>query len=270
MREWLMPDRRRQEADGLVSVRMAVISDVHGNLPALEAVLADIARRGADLVVNLGDLLSGAVLPRETADRLMGQDMVTVRGNHDRQLLTVPPGRMGSADRLAAEAIGPEHRGWLAGLRPVAAPVPGVLAFHGRPADDQGYLLETVTAAGTRPATAAEVTVRLGARRGPTLYLCGHSHVQRTMRLASGELVVNPGSVGLQAYHDDEPTPHDIEAGTPHARYSTVDGADGRWQVSEHSVEYDWGAAAAVAEANGRPDAAVALRSGRVAARGQA
>ena len=48
-------------------MRIAVVSDIHGNLPALQAVVADIARRGVDSVVNLGDSLSGPLLPRETA-----------------------------------------------------------------------------------------------------------------------------------------------------------------------------------------------------------
>ena len=68
-------------------MRIAAISDIHGNLLALEAVLADVATQSVDVVVNLGDLLSGGVQPRETADRLMELDLPTVRGNHERQLL---------------------------------------------------------------------------------------------------------------------------------------------------------------------------------------
>jgi predicted phosphodiesterase len=79
-------------------MRIAVLSDVHGNLPALDAVTADIAGRDADVVVNLGDLLSGAVQPRETADRLMDLDLPTVAGNHERQLLTLSPDRMSASD----------------------------------------------------------------------------------------------------------------------------------------------------------------------------
>jgi len=52
-------------------MRIAAVSDIHGNLFALDAVLADIERRGVDLIVNLGDIVSGPLLPRETAERLM-------------------------------------------------------------------------------------------------------------------------------------------------------------------------------------------------------
>ena len=86
-------------------MRIAAISDIHGNLGALDAVLADIARRGADLTVNLGDLLSGPLLPRETADRLMALDLPTISGNHERQLLAPDAAAMSASDRHAAQSV---------------------------------------------------------------------------------------------------------------------------------------------------------------------
>jgi predicted phosphodiesterase len=245
-------------------MRIAVISDVHGNLPALDAVTAHIRERDADVVVNLGDLLSGAVQPRETADRLMDLDLPTVRGNHERQLLTEARGQMGASDRLAHDTVTDRHRAWMAGLPLTLQPAEGVLAFHGSPADDLVYLLETVEPSGARPATEAEVLERLGAAAALPLLLCGHTHLQRSMRLATGALVVNPGSVGWPAYDDDRPHPHVMEAGTPHARYAVVDDSSGRWEAEFHAVDYDWERSATIAEANGRTDVARALRTGRV------
>src|SRR4051812_474203 len=129
-------------------MRIAAISDVHGNVLALDAVLTDIARQSVDVVVDLGDLLSGAVRPAETADRLMDLDLATVRGNHERQLLTYAPERMGASDRLAHDTITDRHRAWLAGLPMTLEVADGVLAFHGTPTDDLLYLLETVDASG--------------------------------------------------------------------------------------------------------------------------
>ncbi|MGY1807988.1 metallophosphoesterase family protein [Blastococcus sp. SYSU D00669] len=244
-------------------MRIAAISDVHGNLGALDAVLADVATRDVDVVVNLGDVLSGAVRPGATADRLLELDLPTVRGAHERQLLTFPRERMGASNRLAHDELTDRHRAWLAGLPLTLAPAPGVLAFHGSPTDDLTYLLETVDPGGARPAIPEEVADRLGPHAGTPLLLCGHTHLQRQLRLPAGALVANPGSVGWPAYADDHPHPHVMEAGSPHARYAVVDDAGGTWTADFRAVAYDWDAAAAVAEGNGRPDVARALRTGR-------
>lgn len=80
------------------SVRIAIVSDIHGNLAALEAVALDIQRRGVDAVVNLGDSLSGPLLPRETAEFLMAKGWLSLAGNHERQLLTNPPEQRSASD----------------------------------------------------------------------------------------------------------------------------------------------------------------------------
>ena len=133
-------------------MRIAVISDVHGNLPALDAVLADVAASGADLTLNLGDILSGPLWPAETAKRLMALRLPTIRGNHERQLLTLPRERMGASDAFAAAAIGAEQRDWLASLPATLEPADDVFCCHGTPDSDLRYFLETVTPEGWRGA----------------------------------------------------------------------------------------------------------------------
>ncbi|WUR11809.1 metallophosphoesterase family protein [[Empedobacter] haloabium] len=244
-------------------MRIAAISDIHGNLPALDAVLADIARRGADVIVDLGDLLSGPLQPRETAERLMALELPTVAGNHERQVLTHAPARMGAADRHANERITPAQRAWLAALPATLRLGDDVLLVHGTPTSDLTGWLETVTPAGMRPATHAEALERAG-NAAASLLLCGHTHVPRALRLEDGRLVVNPGSVGLQAYEDGDPYPHRMENGTPHARYAMVERAAGGWTVAHVAVPYDWDGAAALALRHGAPDWAHALRTGRM------
>lgn len=244
-------------------MRIAVISDIHGNIAALDAVLADIATREIDQIVNLGDICSGGLFPAETADRLMPLALLTIRGNHERQLVTLPRERMGESDLYAAQHLRPDQLRWLGDLPAGFHIAEEVLLVHGTPDSDLTYFLETVTESGVREATPAEVDQRAGDTRAAVI-LCGHTHLARSIRLADGRLIVNPGSVGLPAYEDDRPFPHFVESGSPHARYAIITRAEGRWSAELLTVDYDWDGAARDAEAHGRPDWANALRTGRV------
>jgi predicted phosphodiesterase len=253
--------------------RIALISDVHGNTPALLAVLEAIDADAVDLVVNLGDIASGGVDPRGTLDVLRERtDILTVRGNHERQLLTLPAERMGASDRLAAGVLTRADRDWLEALPSRLEPTEGMLAFHGAPDDDVCYLPQSVdehARDGLREATDEEIVDRLGtwAHRFD-LYACGHTHLQLIRRLPDGSLVVNPGSVGWPAYEDDAPLAHRVQAGTPHARYTIVHLDGTGWSIDERAIDYDYETAIELARRNGRPDVAHALSTGTVGADG--
>ncbi|VWD57862.1 metallophosphoesterase [Burkholderia lata] len=243
-------------------MKIAALSDIHGNLAALDAVLDDVRRRGADVIVNLGDILSGALHPAETADRLIALDLPTIKGNHERQLLTGDRESMRLSDRLAHDTLRADHLEWIAALPERMTLGDDVLMVHGTPDSDLVYFLETVTPDGCRAATPDEIARRAGDEPA-SLILCGHTHIPRTAKLDDGRLIVNPGSVGLQAYADDLPHPHRIETGSPHARYAMVSRTAAGWNVEFHAVEYDWHTAAATAASRGRDDWTVALRTGR-------
>lgn len=236
-------------------MRIAVVSDIHGNLPALLAVVADFRRRGVDQVVNLGDSLSGPLLPKETAQYLMAQDWVQLAGNHERQVLNLNA-HSGASDRYAhSQLSGPEFA-WMASLPWVRALNDEVLLCHGTPTSDCTYLLQTAD----RAATAAEIKSRLGAVSA-SLVLCGHSHVPRSVR-AHGTLIVNPGSVGQQAFDDDQPYPYVVESGSPDARYAIVEKHNGAWLASPITVPYAHQEMAALARLRQRPDWESALLTG--------
>lgn len=244
-------------------MKLGVISDIHGNVAALDAVLADAAARKVERIVNLGDICSGGLFPRETADRLMPLGYPTIRGNHERQLSEHAYEKMGLSDRHAAMTMLPEQRAWLAALPATLRLFQDVLLVHGTPDCDRAYLLETVDEKGIRPATTTEIERRIG-DTDASVILCGHTHLQRAIRLDDGRLIVNPGSVGLPAYDDDRPYPHVVESGSPHARYAVLSDDGHGWAVELIAVEYDWEQAARDAEANGRADWARALRTGSV------
>ena len=239
--------------------RLAILSDIHGNLPALEAVVADAEAQHVDGFVNLGDILSGPLWPAETADYLMARDWVTIAGNHERQVLTLPRERMGASDLFARERLDERQRGWLAALPATLDLTPDIFLCHGTPDSDLIHFLFTVEAAGIRDATQDELEQRTGDRRD-TLILCGHSHLPGERVLGDGRRVANPGSVGLQAFHDDHPLPYTVENGDPRARYAILD--DGA--LTFRQVDYDHAAAAAKATRDGRPDWALGLATGRM------
>jgi len=244
-------------------VKIAAISDIHGNLAALDAVLTDIRLRGVNAIVNLGDILSGALYPCETADRLMPLNMPAIRGNHERQVLTLEQNQMRLSDRYAALTLRPDQKNWIASLPATLWFSDDVLLVHGTPDSDLAYFLETVDESGLRPATAAEIEERAGSASAKVI-LCGHTHVPRAVRLADGRLIVNPGSVGLPAYADDHPHPHAVETGSPHARYAIIEKEKDYWSAQLLAIDYEWEAAAITADQRGRADWGRALRTGKV------
>jgi predicted phosphodiesterase len=238
---------------------LAVIADIHGNLPALEAVLADIAARGITRIINLGDCVSGPLWPGETCARLMALNLPTVRGNHDRWVADEAEERLGLTDRLTRGALTDGQRAWLRDLPP-RLDFQGALAVHGTPDDDNRYLLERVAERQLLLDAPEAIAARLGT--APKLVFCGHSHQPRLVRLPDGPTIINPGSVGCPAYRDPEDNPHISATGSPHARYAVVREDDGDVNVLLVAVTYDHKDAAARAASLDRADWAHALATG--------
>jgi predicted phosphodiesterase len=244
-------------------MRLAVIADIHGNLPALEAVLADLERRGADRIVNLGDCVSGPLWPRETMELLDTLGLPTVRGNHDRWLAETPRERMYASDAFAHDRLTDAQRRTLGALPAQLDLGDGIVAVHGTPRDDNEYLLDDVVDGGLMLARPHHIAERLGEMHA-TLLLCGHTHQARIVRGARSMLIANPGSVGCPGYVDPTPPAHVSEAGSPHARYAMLTLASGRWSMDLIAIEYDWTSASKRATDNGRTEWAQALATGFV------
>lgn len=177
---------------------VAVLSDIHGVLPVLDAVLAEQEVTEADLVVVTGDHASGPQ-PTEVLDRLalLGDRAILVRGNADRELVAVARGHaIDIPDEItpwAAQQLSPEHVAMLERLpHPVAMDIDGfgqVVFCHGTPRDD-----EEVVLVDTRLERWAEVLGGLSPQ--VTTVVCGHTHMP-FVRLVDRRMVVNPGSIGM-------------------------------------------------------------------------
>src|ERR1700729_3235962 len=178
---------------------VAVLSDIHGVLPVLDAVLEQPEFHAADLIVVCGDHAAGPQ-PVQVLDRLAGlRNAVLVRGNADRDLVELARGEYPSdeeaypVDAWAAAQLSPEHVDLLAGLpHPVILDVRGFgpVAFcHGTPRDDNEVVLVDTRLERWEEAFA-------GLPDDVRAVVCGHTHMPFT-RLVDRRLVVNPGSVGM-------------------------------------------------------------------------
>jgi predicted phosphodiesterase len=253
------------------TVKIAAISDIHSNVFALDAVLADIKRRDVSQIVNLGDILYGPIAPKATYELLIANqdDIITIRGNQDRQVY----------DATAADiAINPTLAFIINDLPTVAIEWMRSLPFdyylskdvylcHGSPTDDMMYLLEDVSSGQPNVRSDADILTLLKGI-GTAIIVCGHTHIPRLITLSSGQMVVNTGSVGYPAYEDELPIAHKMQTYTPHASYALIECIETtqgrRWQTQHIKVPYDHEAAAKLASINGREDWAFALRTGRV------
>ncbi|MEO5807340.1 metallophosphoesterase family protein [Devosia sp.] len=221
-------------------MRVAVISDVHGNLPALEAVLADIGFQGVDATLCLGDHVSGPIDPVGCADRLMALDGPVIRGNHDRWLVQTSEKSLDPVDRFARMRLKAVHRDWLRDMPATAVYGKEIFLCHGTPQSDNQVWLDNYWQDRMTTLPAEETIMRHAEGIDYPVMLCGHTHIARSVRLRDGRLIINPGSVGLQLVH-----------GSPDARYAIVEKRNGKWLTSIRVVEYDHHAAARQAEANG-------------------
>ena len=222
-------------------MRVAALYDIHGNLPALDAVLAEVARERVDLVVVGGDVGAGP-MPAETLDRLAGADAPIrwVMGNGDREVVEAFDAGAAPAEasepferltRWAASRLERRHRDLLAGFEPtVTVDVDGLgptLFCHGSPRSDS----ESLTAV-----TPEDRLRRVLDGVAEEVVVCGHTHRQFDLA-ADRRRVVNAGAVGMP-YEGD---------------------AAAFWALLGPAVElrrtvYDVRAAAAAMRATGAPD----------------
>ncbi len=233
-------------------MQVAIVSDIHANRHALEAVLADIARSEASELWCLGDIVGYGADPDDCCALVREHAAVCLAGNHDLavtgeiELKEFSRGAAISA-RWTQEVIAPDHRQWLRTLRPRGAEA-GIGLYHGSPRDP---LWEYVVSP-----LLADLCLDVAPQR---VGLVGHSHVALAFvraegepatgsprragdeaDLAEGEWLLNPGSVGQ---------PRD---GDPRAAWLALDTA--RWTASWRRTEYDVAGAAAAIRAARLPD----------------
>jgi predicted phosphodiesterase len=186
-------------------MRIAVLSDIHANLPALDAVLA--ALRPVDAVWHLGDVVGYGPHPDEVVARLRDLGAVGVRGNHDAAALDLRVAEGFNVDaRRAIEwtagRIAPATRAWLAGL-PERQEIEGLTLVHGSPRDPTWEYITTEFGARANLPAFATAHLLFGHTHFPIVFRDHAGRMEtlvptdgRSVTLGAGRLLANPGSVG--------------------------------------------------------------------------
>jgi putative phosphoesterase len=214
-------------------MRVALLSDIHANLPALTAVLRDVDVVGVEQIWVTGDFVGYNPWPNEVIQVLRDRKVRAIRGNHDRATLS---GDTSWFNELAAAAIrwtriviAPGHVGYLASLEDrlrFTVPHGTAALFHGSPRNDDEYVM---------PWAADEALMKQAAARFVVL---GHTHVPMAFSSRYG-ILVNPGSVGQPRDHD------------PRAAWALLETATGG--VEPRRVAYDVGEVVAAIHRAGLP-----------------
>ena len=231
-------------------MRFAFISDIHGNLHALELVLADIQRAQADLIVCLGDVASLGPHPREVIAYLRQLQIPILMGNHETYLLNpqltekhhpwLRAAELWCLSQLSADDLD-FLRSFQSQLSFSLTTDTTLLCYHGSPRSNEEFIY---------PTTPSETLNEIFAGQSAQVLVGGHTHVQMA-RQHKGLLFLNPGSVGMPCeFPMRGPNQHYLRW----AEYAILDVNEGRLTTSLYRLPIDFEHLSQIARASGLPD----------------
>jgi len=246
-------------------MKIAILSDIKSNVYALKEVIKDAKSKQIDVMLNLGDSFYGPIAPRETYDLIKENEFITLCGNEDRKILESTPAQLDENGtlRYVYNDLNEDILFWIQDLPFEKIIGEEYYMIHGTYQDDSLYMLEDISSGKPILKNDKEILETIDDIKSKFV-MCGNSCIPRCSNLSSGQVVLNPGAVGLQAFKETYPVEHIIENNTPDASYVILTVEDGKYGVELVKVAYDYESAALRATRNGREDWAYALRTGKV------
>lgn len=246
-------------------MKIAILSDIKSNVYALEAVFNDAKKREVDAILNLGDSFYGPIAPRETYNLIRKNQFITILGNEDRKILEATPAQLEENKTLnyVYNDLDDDILHWIQDLPFEKLIGDDYYMIHGTYQDDSIYMLEDVSSG--KPVLRDDKKIlEIIDDITSKFVICGNSCLPRCVNLSSGQVAINPGSVGLQAFQETYPNEHTIENNTPDASYVVLTVENEKYGIELVKIAYDFEKAATKAEENGRADWAYSLRTGKV------
>ena len=177
-----------------MAIKVAVLSDIHGNSWALQTVLADIKNKHITTIVNLGDSLYGPLDPVGTFQILIQENIISILGNEDRILIENRTNDCRDQTReFVLNQLDSDALAWLKNQKKTLT-LGDLFLCHGTPSSDTTYLMHKVLQGKLITKENDEIEKDLEKVDGK-IVLCGHSHIPKILSTCSGKLVINPGSV---------------------------------------------------------------------------
>lgn len=219
-------------------MRIGLISDIHGNFTALEAILSDMNRQPVDSLICLGDIATIGPEPKQVFKKLMSLDCTFIMGNHDSALLDtsrildyqIAPNLISTVE-WCAQQLDQHEMDFLHSFKPTAeVSLDGQLSllfFHGSPLSNTRQILAT---------TPAEELDKIFNEHAADVFIGGHTHIQM-VRQHNGKLILNPGSVGTPFRSAYKPGTSPVLL--PWAEYAVLNSENGSLSVDMRRVPYN-------------------------------